>query len=68
MRWARKAALAIASAAFLALVACFGRGVAPLSAGPLLSAASVIAGALLAKKLSQLESQFVYTGWENHNK
>ena len=68
VRWAQKAALVTAGAAFLALVACLGQGAVPLSAGPLVSVAALAAGALLASKLRQLEAQFVYTGWENHNK
>ena len=68
VRWVQKAALATAGAALLVLVACLGQGAVPLSAGPLVSVAALAAGVLLASKMSQLESQFVYTGWENHNK
>ena len=68
VRLAQKAALATAGGAFLAMVACLGQGAVPLSVGPLVSAAALVAAVLLASKLSQLEAQFVYTGWENHNK
>ena len=68
MRKAQHVSLGVAAAAFLALVACLGRGAPLLSTPVVLCTLGVVAGAAAVTKLRQLERQFVFTDWVNAHK